>query len=109
MLARDRGEAVGAAFTDKDALKARGIKVLLTGMYAPPNLGPDYQAAFRGVFDRLARRDGVIYDPFFLEGVASDPALNLPDRLHPNPEGVRRIVARLLPQVEQLLDSVKPA
>ncbi len=92
-----------------DALRKRGIAVLLTGMYAPPNLGPDYQAAFRGVFDRLGKRDGVLYDPFFLDGVAGDPALHLPDRLHPNPDGVDRIVARLLPLVERLLDQVKPA
>ena len=73
-----------------DALAAKHIPVLLTGMYAPPNLGPDYEAAFRAVFDRLGKRPGVLYDPFFLEGVAGDPALNQADRMHPNPEGVRR-------------------
>jgi acyl-CoA thioesterase-1 len=59
------------------------------------------------VFDRLGARAGVIYDPFFLEGVARDPALNQPDGIHPNPEGVRRIVARLLPLVERLLAEVR--
>jgi acyl-CoA thioesterase-1 len=91
-----------------DALAARHIPVLLSGMYAPPNLGSEYAAAFRAVFDRLGRRPGVRYDPFFLEGVAADPALNQPDRIHPNAEGVRRIVARLLPQVEALLDTARP-
>lgn len=86
-----------------DQLAAKNIPVLLTGMYAPPNLGPDYQAAFRAVYDRLGQRPGVIYDPFFLEGVATIDALHLPDRLHPNAEGVRRIVARILPKVEDLL------
>jgi acyl-CoA thioesterase-1 len=89
-----------------DTLAARKIPVLLTGMYAPPNLGPDYEAEFRAVFDRLGRRPGLLYDPFFLAGVAGDPALNQPDHLHPNPEGVRRVVARLLPLVEQLLAEV---
>ena len=86
-----------------DTLAARHIPVLLTGMYAPPNLGPDYQHAFRAAFDRLGRRPGVIYDPFFLEDVATVKTLNQPDELHPNPEGVRRIVARITPIVEKLL------
>ncbi len=83
--------------------------VLLTGMYAPPNLGPDYQKAFRAVFDRLGKRPGVLYDPFFLEGVAMDPDLIQADHLHPNAEGVKREVARILPIVEQLLAEVRPA
>ena len=91
-----------------DALAARRIPVLLSGMYAPPNLGPDYQKAFRAVFDRLGRRPGVLYDGFFLEGVAMVPGLSLADRMHPNPEGVRRVVARILPLVEKLLTEVKP-
>ena len=86
-----------------DTLAAKHIPVLLTGMYAPPNLGPDYGAQFKAVFADLGRRPGVMFDPFFLEGVAGDPALNQPDHIHPLPEGVRRIVARLLPQVEALL------
>ncbi len=53
-----------------DALAARHIPVLLSGMYAPPNLGSEYGRAFRAVFDRLSRRPGILYDPFFLEGVA---------------------------------------
>jgi len=86
-----------------DRLAALHVPVLLTGMYAPPNLGPDYGAAFHAVFDRLGRRPGVLYDPFFLAGVAADPALNQADGMHPNAEGVRRIVARLLPLVEKLI------
>lgn len=89
-----------------DALEARNIPVLLSGMYAPPNLGNDYQREFRGLYDRLGARSGVIYDPFFLEDVAADPALNQADGIHPNAEGVRRIVARLLPAVVQLIGKV---
>ena len=86
-----------------DALTARHIPVLLTGMYAPPNLGPDYERDYRAVFDQLRQRPGVLYDPFFLVGVAAVPALNQPDGLHPNAVGVQQIVTRLLPLVEQLL------
>ncbi len=91
-----------------DELAKRRIPVLLTGMYAPPNLGPDYEKAYRSVFDRLGKRPGVLYDPFFLEGVATVPSLNQADGMHPNPEGVRRVVARLLPAVEKLLAETKP-
>jgi acyl-CoA thioesterase-1 len=92
-----------------DKLASRHIPVLLTGMYAMPNLGRDYTAAFSAVFERLGHRPGVLYDPFFLAGVATVPTLNQPDGLHPNAEGVRRIVARLLPLVERLLAEVPPA
>ncbi|MBN8871475.1 MAG: arylesterase [Rhodospirillales bacterium] len=92
-----------------DALAAKHIPVLFSGMYAPPNLGPDYQRAFRAVFDRLGRRPGVLYDPFFLDGVATVQDLNQADGMHPNAEGVRRIVARILPLVEKLLAEARPA
>jgi acyl-CoA thioesterase-1 len=95
-------EANLAAILDK--LAQRRIPALLTGMEAPPNLGADYAAAFRAAFARLGARPEILFDPFFLEGVAGDPALNQPDRIHPNAEGVGRIAARLAPLVERLLD-----
>ncbi len=91
-----------------DALAARRLPVLLSGMVAPPNLGPEYGQAFGAVFARLGKRPGLLFDPFFLEGVAALPTLNQPDRIHPNPEGVRRVVARLLPLMEQLIQQVPP-
>ena len=91
-----------------DQLAAKHIPVLLSGMYAPPNLGPDYERDYRAVFDRLGQRHDLIYDPFFLAGVATVPDLNQADRIHPNAEGVRRIVARLLPLVETLLGKAHP-
>jgi len=92
-----------------DKLQARHIPVLFSGMYAMANLGPDYAGAFRAVFDRLGQRPGMLYDPFFLQDVATVPGLNQADGLHPNAEGVRRIVTRLLPLVEKLLGGVPPA
>ena len=86
-----------------DTFAARHIPVLFTGMYAPPNLGPAYEREFRAVFDRLGKRPGLIYDPFFLQGVAEVPDLTQPDGLHPNAAGVRKIVQRILPLVERLL------
>lgn len=90
-----------------DTLAARHIPVLLCGMYAPPNMGPDYTGDFKAVFERLSRRPGILFDAFFLEGMAEDPRYTLPDREHPNPAGVRLIVDRLLPLVDRLLDEVK--
>jgi acyl-CoA thioesterase-1 len=89
-----------------DALTARHIKVLLSGMYAPPNLGAEYGEKFRAVFDRLGARPGVIYDSFFLDGLVGHPELFQADGLHPNAAGVRVIVARLLPLVDRLLAEV---
>ncbi len=113
--ANDGLRGVDPAVTEKnlttilEKLAARHIPVLLTGMYAMPNLGADYAAAFHAVFDRLGKRPGVLYDPFFLDGVAEVPSLNQPDGMHPNPEGVKHIVARLLPLVDKLLAEVPPA
>ncbi|WP_236033326.1 arylesterase [Belnapia mucosa] len=89
-----------------DRLEARRIPVLLSGMLAPPNLGADYGREFAGVFQALGQRPGVLFDPFFLEGIAGDPALNQPDGIHPNPRGVAILVARILPAVEALLERV---
>ena len=88
------------------ALAAKKLPVLLAGMRAPPNMGPEYQAAFDGMYQRLAAKHGVLLYPFFLDGVAADPKLNQGDGMHPSPAGVDVIVARMLPSVEQLLGKV---
>ena len=88
------------------ALAAKKLPVLLAGMRAPPNMGPEYQAAFDGMYERLAAKHGVLLYPFFLDGVAADPKLNQGDGMHPSPAGVDVIVARMLPSVEQLLGKV---
>ena len=86
-----------------DRLAARHIPVLLAGMYAPPNMGPGYEKRFRAVYAALGARPWVIYEPFFLAGVARVPGLVQADGLHPNPAGVRRVVAEILPYVERLI------
>ena len=89
-----------------DALAAKHLPVLLTGMLAPPNLGQAYGDSFKAVFTALGQRPGLLYDPFYLEGVAGNRSLNQADGIHPNPEGVKRIVARLLPAMEKLIREV---
>jgi acyl-CoA thioesterase-1 len=84
-------------------LKAAKIGVLLTGMRAPPNIGPDYGRAFNRVFPDLAQKHDVLLYPFFLDGVAAISSLNQRDGIHPNPRGVAVIVDRIMPFVVRLL------
>ncbi len=89
-------------------LQNQGRVVLLVGMEAPRNLGQDYDQAFDGMYPDLATRHHVALYPFFLDGVATDLALNQADGIHPNPAGVAVIVKRMLPAVEKALARVKP-
>ncbi|TGT81782.1 MULTISPECIES: arylesterase [unclassified Mesorhizobium] len=84
-------------------LKERKIAVLLTGMRAAPNLGADYQNAFDAIFPNLAGKYAVPLYPFFLDGVAGQPTLELEDGLHPNAGGVDLMVERILPTVEKAI------
>jgi acyl-CoA thioesterase-1 len=84
-------------------LQQAGITVLLAGMLAPPNMGRDYADRFAAVFPEVAKSSGVLFYPFFLDGVAGVPALEQGDHIHPTAEGARVIVARILPSVEKLI------
>ncbi|MFZ2102131.1 MAG: GDSL-type esterase/lipase family protein, partial [Oricola sp.] len=84
-------------------LRERGIDVILVGMLAPPNMGDDYAAAFNPIFPELARKYSLPLYPFFLEGVATDPAKQLGDGMHPNPAGVATMVERFLPLMREYL------
>lgn len=88
-------------------LHNRRIPVLLAGMRAAPNLGPEYVRAFDGMYPALARKHGVARYPFFLDGVAGNRALLQADGMHPNARGVDIIVGRMLPGVRKALR--KPA
>lgn len=88
-----------------DTLTARHVPVLVCGMLAPPNLGPEYGARFQAVFSKLRQQPGVLYDPFFLEGVTLHPERQQPDHIHPNAAGVKVIVARLTPIIEKLIST----
>jgi acyl-CoA thioesterase I len=84
-------------------LRGRGIAVLLAGMRAAPNLGPDYARDFEAIYSDLAARNDLLLYPFFLDGVATDAKLNQRDGLHPTAAGVDAIVARILPKAEELV------
>ncbi len=67
--------------------KARGITVILAGMEAPPNYGPEYTAGFRNVYRDLAREHDLVLIPFLLDRVAGISTLNQGDGIHPNRQG----------------------
>ncbi|WP_336485470.1 arylesterase [Methylobacterium nigriterrae] len=88
-------------------LKARGIPVMLAGMRASSNLGPDYSARFDAIYPGLSEHYGLVLYPFFLNGIAGDRAFSLDDGIHPNAKGVEAIVAGILPSVETFLNRIQ--
>ncbi len=87
--------------------KKAGARVLLLGMLAPPNLGPEYGAEFNRIYPDLAQKNDVALYPFFLEGVVADPQLNQADGIHPNPQGVATIVRNIMPIVKEVLETAR--
>ena len=88
-------------------LRERRIEVLLCGMQAARNLGPDYARAFDPIYPELATANGLLLYPFFLDGIVGDAKLNQSDGLHPTAAGVAKIVAGILPKVEELIVRVR--
>jgi acyl-CoA thioesterase I len=99
--ARDNLDAMVKAF------KAKGARVLVAGMRANPTLGRTYVTEFEGMFPAVAKANGAALYPFFLDGVAAQPGLQLADGMHPNAKGVAVMVKRILPAVERELTQVK--
>ena len=98
----ETGRNLDAMITD---LKARGLQVLLAGMLAPPNYGPEFAREFEAIYQDAANRHEVPLYPFLLDGVVADPALNQPDGIHPNRDGVDVMVERMTPfLIEALFD-----
>jgi acyl-CoA thioesterase-1 len=81
------------AIIDKVKAKNPNVKIVITGMMVPPNMGTDYTTQFKAIFPELAKKNKATLLPFLLEGVAGDEKLNLPDGIHPNIEG-HKIVAK---------------
>ena len=106
-----RGQDPAQAKRNLDAilarLKGKGIAVLLAGIPAPRNWGDAYVKAFDGMFAELAQKHSAALYPFFLDGVALQPHLTLPDGLHPNPQGIAAVVERTMPSVVALIAQVE--
>ena len=113
MGSNDALRGIDPALTEKNIsamlakFKAAHVPVLLLGMKAPRNLGPEYQNAFDPIYPRLAKQFGVLLYPFVLDGVVMNPKLNQADGMHPNPAGVKIIVDRMFPYVMKLVAEAK--
>lgn len=78
-----------------------GIRIVLAGMLAPPNMGEAYQLAFAEAYREVVEETKVEFMPFLLEGVAANPELNLADGIHPNAQG-QAVIARTILEVLDL-------
>jgi acyl-CoA thioesterase-1 len=87
--------------------RQRGVRVLLTGMEAPPSYGPAYTSRFRQVFRDLASEHDVTFMPFFLEGVAGIPRLNQADGIHPTAEGAAIVEQAVWKSLKPMLADVR--
>jgi len=88
-------------------LRARHIEVMLAGMYATRNLGKQYYTAFDSIYRDLAQKYGLVFMPFFLDGVVGKQALNQADGIHPTAAGIELVVKKSLPAVESLIHRVR--
>jgi acyl-CoA thioesterase I len=91
-----------------EQIREHGAAVLLLGMRIPPSYGQSYVEAFDAIYPRVAKDLGVAFVPFFMDGVATDPKLNLPDGIHPTKEGHERLAANVAGALEQALSTLKP-
>jgi acyl-CoA thioesterase-1 len=89
--------------------KERNIVVILAGMEAPPNYGPEYTASFRQVYQDVAREQGVLLLPFLLDSVAGNSALNQGDGIHPNARGAEIIADAMWKVLHPVLDGMPAA
>ncbi len=85
-------------------LTEQNIQVILAGMLMLPNLGPDYTRAFSEIYPQIAEQHGVLFIPFFLEGVAGVTQLNQLDKTHPTADGYARIVETVYPYVVRAIE-----
>ncbi|OWU78869.1 GDSL family lipase [Loktanella sp. 22II-4b] len=96
------------------AAREKKVEVLLVGLVASRNFGPEFKQAFDGMYPALAERHGVLYEKDFLGPITArteTAGLLLKylqdDRLHPNAAGVELIVENLGPRVLELAEAVR--
>lgn len=89
-----------------EAAHKKGVRVLLTGMLAPPNMGEQFQAEFRAIFPELAAKYKLTFLPFLLEGIAGHPELNQEDGIHPTAAAQRMIAEMIYPLLQPLADDM---
>jgi acyl-CoA thioesterase-1 len=95
------------AIIDKTRESNPAIKIIIAGMRMPPNLGEDYVRDFGRTFPDIAEKNHAALVPFLLEGVAGNPSLNLPDGIHPTPEGHRIVCENVWKILKPVLEDLK--
>jgi acyl-CoA thioesterase-1 len=83
--------------------QAAHAKVLLIGMYVPPNYGPDYSQKFHGVYEQLSKEKKVPLVPFLLAGIADKPAMFQADQIHPTVQAQPLLLENVWPNLKPLL------
>jgi acyl-CoA thioesterase-1 len=91
------------AIVDKVKAKYPNTKIILAGMQIPPNMGQEYTEEFKAIYPAVAKEKNIELIPFLLEGVAGNPDLNLPDGIHPTPEGHKIVMETLWPYISKAL------
>lgn len=86
-----------------EELRKRGIPVLIMGMRAPPNYGPEFQTEFDGIYPALAKEYGAALVPFFLEAIYREPTMFQADRIHPTANAIGLVVTDTLDKVTAAL------
>lgn len=107
-----RGIELASIEANLDAIVERargsGARVLMLGMRLPPSYGEAYAEGFAAVYERVAKRHGIAYVPYFMEGVGGVAELNLEDQLHPNAKGHERLASNVLPALRAVLEEAAP-
>jgi len=84
-------------------LAAHNSKIVLMGMLAAPNLGPEYAHAFNAIYPALAKRHGAVLVPFFMAPLIANPTLQQADHIHPTVPGITAMVTATLPKLTAAL------
>ena len=92
------------AIIDKVRKKYPQVKLVLTGMQVPPNMGQKYAADFREMFKKLAEKNNMVYVPFLLEGVGGVPKLNQADGIHPTAEGQKILAENVWVKLKHVIE-----
>jgi acyl-CoA thioesterase-1 len=88
-------------------LQEEGVTVVLAGMKMVKNLGEDYGQAFAALYGEVAAETGATLIPFFLEGVAGNPSLNLDDGIHPTADGCRIVAGNVYPYAREAIERLR--
>ncbi len=97
------------AIIDRAKKKYPQVEILVAGMHMPPNMGEEYNAAFRRIFPELAKTNNASLIPFLLEGVGGKADLNLPDRIHPTAEGHKIVAENVWKVLKPVLEKMNSA